>query len=565
MKLSLIQMSPATGDLEGNAEKIISEIKNAKKQGADLVIFPEMALTGYCISDLIENDYFVEKNEEFLDEIAKETNGISAIVGFIDYERGKVNEDGRVRKYNAAALLSEGKILGIAHKTLLPSYRYFDDKRYFTEGKERKVFRVKGMDIGISICEDMWDKDYDIKPIKELAEKGAEIIVNINASPYYYGKFNEREETIKRHIKETGLPFIYVNAVGASDNGKNIITFDGESLVYDKLGNLIALGNQFKEESIIVNLNNARTIERINSREEKEIYEGLIMSLRDYSNQVGFTKAIVPVSGGVDSALGIAIAVEAFGKENVTAFNLPSRFNTEITKGIAAELCRNLGVEYKIIPIQEIDNTIREVFSENVHEIKNKIAKENIQARVRGILMMLESNDTGTLLISNGNKTEIALGYSTLYGDMCGGISVIGDLSKTDVYKVSKYVNERYGKEIIPREVFEIKPSAELSEGQFDPFDYEVVSPLVDLMVEERESPKEIIDKFKNKKLGVGFTDKVYMKYSLESFEGLVFDTYKLLRKSVYKRLQGPPIITVTKRAFGFDLRETMINKWEGR
>ncbi|MEK6933957.1 MAG: NAD+ synthase [Nanoarchaeota archaeon] len=569
MKIALVQMSPVTGDLKGNLERIKKEIALARNNGANLVVFPEMALTGYCISDLVEDNLFVKKNKELIDEIVKETKDIAVILGFIDHDNLKKNNDGRIRKYNAAALLQNEEVLGIVHKTLLPNYRYFDDKRYFVAGEERKPILIningKELALGISICEDMWDDDYEIKPIKELAHKGADIIVNINASPFYPGKIEKREEIIKRHIKETGLPFIYLNTVGSADNGKNIIPFDGQSLVYDNNGKLLALGKQFEEETILVDLDKHQTVQKPTQNKEKELFEALVMSLKEYAKQTGFRKAILPLSGGIDSALGLVITAEAFGKENVVAYNLPSRFNTVMTKGIAEKLARNLDVEYRAIPIQEIDEKIKNIFEKNAHKIQNKVAKENLHARIRGMLMMLESNDSGALLISNGNKTEIALGYSTLYGDMCGGISVIGDLSKTDVYEISKYINEKYGQEIIPKEAFTIKPSAELSEGQYDPFDYDVVSPLVELFVEERDSPAEIVEKFKNKNLGERFNKEVYQKYTVETFEKLVYDTYKLLRRSVYKRLQGPPIIVVTGRSFGFDLRETLINKWEGK
>lgn len=568
MKLVLVQMSSVTGDLEGNIKRIKQEITFAKNKGADLVVFPEMAITGYCVSDLVEDTCFIEKNKTLLKELAKETEEIGVVVGFIDYDNEKKNDDGRVRKYNAAALLQNKKIVGIVHKTLLPNYRYFDDKRYFTPGDERKILLMekggKQIRLGISICEDMWDEAYDKKPILELAHKGADIIININASPFYPGKIEKREQIIKRHIQDTGLPFVYVNTVGSADNGKNIIPFDGQSLVYNRYGKLIAIGKQFGEETILIDIEQPEALCKPTYDREKELFEALVLSLKTYAQQTGFTKAILPLSGGIDSALGLAITTEAFGKEYVHAYNLPSKYNTNITRGIALQLARNLGVHYEILSIQEIDDTIKRVFT-TMHPIQNKIAKENVHARIRGILMMLESNDTGALLISNGNKTEIALGYSTLYGDMCGGISVIGDISKTEVYALSRYVNRRYGKKVIPEEAFTIIPSAELSEGQYDPFDYAVVSPLVDLFVEARWSPKEIIHKFKTKTLGEMFNVEFYETYTADVFEKLVYDTYKLLRKSVYKRLQGPPIIAVTGRSFGFDLRETLINKWEGK
>jgi len=578
MKIALAQISPVTGDLKGNIEKILKEVAIAREKEADIVIFPEMAITGYCISDLIEDKDFVIKNKEIMKEIVKNTEGIAIVIGFVDYDKEKTNEDGKIRKYNAAAVLQNNKIAGIAHKTLLPNYRYFDDKRYFSSGEERKPIDVKingkTIKLGVSICEDMWDADYEAKPVKELAEKGADVIININASPFTPGKFAKRDAIITRHIKENGLPFVYLNTAGSADNGKNIIPFDGESLVYDCFGNLIARGKKFEEEMLFAELDLKRKgipIEKPEFNREKEIYEALVISLKDYAKQAGFKRAIIPISGGIDSSLGLAICVEAFGKENVLAFNLPSKFNTEITKSIAERLARNLGVEYRIIPIQEVDNKVREIFEANNHKIENKTAKENLHARIRGILMMLESNDIGALLISNGNKTEIALGYSTLYGDMCGGISVIGDLSKVDVYKISSYVNEKFGREIIPEEAFTIKPSAELSEGQYDPFDYYVTSPIVNEFVEKRKSPQEIIQEFKEKRLNKERFAKdpegksVYDKHDIKSFAKLIYETYDLLKKSVYKRLQGPPIIAVTERAFGFDLRETLINKWEGK
>ena len=578
MKIALAQISPVTGDLKGNIEKILKEVAIAREKEADIVIFPEMAITGYCISDLIEDKDFVIKNKEIMKEIAKNTEGIAVVIGFVDYDKEKTNEDGKIRKYNAAAVLQNNKIAGIAHKTLLPNYRYFDDKRYFSSGEERKPIDVKingkTIKLGVSICEDMWDADYEAKPVKELAEKGADVIININASPFTPGKFAKRDAIITRHIKENGLPFVYLNTAGSADNGKNIIPFDGESLVYDCFGNLIARGKKFEEEMLFAELDLKRKgipIEKPEFNREKEIYEALVISLKDYAKQAGFKRAIIPISGGIDSSLGLAICVEAFGKENIIAYNLPSKFNTEITKSIAERLARNLGVEYRIIPIQEIDNKVREIFEANNHKIENKTAKENLHARIRGILMMLESNDIGALLISNGNKTEIALGYSTLYGDMCGGISVIGDLSKVDVYKISSYVNEKFGREIIPEEAFTIKPSAELSEGQYDPFDYYVTSPIVNEFVEKRKSPQEIIQEFKEKRLNKERFAKdpegksVYDKHDIKSFAKLIYETYDLLKKSVYKRLQGPPIIAVTERAFGFDLRETLINKWEGK
>ncbi len=576
MKIALAQIDPTTGDLKGNTEKILKEIKKAKENSVELVIFPEMAVTGYCVSDLVDDNVFIKKNKKIVKHIAEFADGIAVIVGFVDYDETRKNSSGKMIKYNAAAVIQDKKIIGITHKTLLPNYRYFDDKRFFHPGEEREVISIntkKGkVNLGVSICEDMWDENYDIKPIPELVKKGADILININASPFTPSKIFQRHNIVKRHIKNHKKPFLYVNTSGVGDIGKNIIPFDGQSFACDSKGNLIAIAKKFEEDFVIVELDSKKSLDIIKLKEietEKEIYEALVISLREYGKKTGFTKAVVPTSGGIDSALGLVLAVEAFGKENVVAYNLPSKFNTATTRGIAEKLAKNLGVEYKIIPIQEIDNLIRKNYEEFGRKIQRQVTKENIHARIRGLLMMIESNDTGSLLISNGNKTEIALGYATLYGDMCGGISLIGDLSKIDIYKISEYVNKRFKKEIIPKETFKIKPSAELSEGQYDPFDYYVVSPIVAELVEERKSPSEITEEFKNKKLSMErfIKDKerktVYDKHNLVSFSELVYKTHKLLIKSVYKRLQGPPIIAVTESAFGFDRRETLINKWE--
>ena len=569
MKIALAQIAPISGDLDGNFKRIVEKIEWAQNEKADLVVFPEMCLTGYCILDLVEDDSFIEKNRKLLDEIAKKCQSTAAVVGFVDYDQKNKSPNGKYLRYNAAAVLQYGKIVGIAHKTLLPSYRYFDDSRYFTPGKVRKPIDIKvngkKLKIGVTICEDMWDENYNLKPVKELCKKGAKLIVNINASPYNPRKIEERIEIIERHVKRSKVPFVYVNKVGAGDNGKNIIPFDGQSLVYDKNAKLIAFGKQFKRDHFIVDLSAKNPpIPKPKYHKEREIFNALVMSLKYYAKRTGFNKAIISVSGGIDSALGLAIAVEAFGREDVVAYNLPSQFNTEKTKALAAEVVANFGVEYKIIPIETIDRIYREEFEKHCHPIKKSVSKENLHARIRGNLMMLESNETNALLISNGNKTEIALGYATLYGDMCGGISIIGDLSKMDVYALCRYVNEKHSKEMIPEEIFRLRPSAELGPNQYDPFDYEIVSPLVDLLVEERLSVKEVINRFAKKSLGESVPRRIYSEYDRSKFTQLIKQLYSLLKISVYKRLQGPPIIAVSERSFGFDLRETIINKWEG-
>lgn len=574
--ISVEQFNPLTGDIEGNTRRIIERIQDAKKSGVKLVILPEMAVSGYCVADNLMYDDFVIQNKKMLAEIAKHTAGITVIVGFIDYESDEVNNDGTLKKYNAAAVISDGKIIGTTSKVNLPNYRYFDDKRYFSSAKSIKPIPVnisgKVVKLGVIICEDGWDQSYDRKPVIELAEQGAELIIAINASPSGVGKVRVRDGIIRKHIEDTGLPFIYANTVGSGDNGKNIIPFDGDSLVYDKSGRLIARGKQFEEESLRFNFeNNLHALTFSKVEREKEMFEATVAAVRDYAKKSGFKKAIIPLSGGIDSALALVICAVALGAENILTFNLPSKHNSNETKALASTICKNLGVHEGKIGIQSIVDEIEEIFQRENHSISSKIARENIQARTRGLLMMLESNDTGALLISCGNKTEIALGYSTLYGDMCGGVSIIGDYSKNDVYRVSRYVNSLYGKEILPEEIFNIKPSAELSENQVDPFDYSITSPLVDEFINNHRSPKELVKLFKERKLSteLWFPDEqglsVYDKLNEETFSALAFHHFRLLRRSVYKRLQGPPIIALSESAFGFDRRESLVNAWEGK
>jgi NAD+ synthase (glutamine-hydrolysing) len=574
MRIALAQLNPTSGDIDGNAATILRTIDEARRQSADVVVTPEMALPGYCIGDLVEQAGFLDANERAMQEIAAATHGITAVVGFIDHLPSERNENGTIRKYNAAAVARDGRILQRARKTLLPNYRYFDDKRYFTAGEVRVPVALAGGRLGISICEDMWDDFYTIKPLPELAALGADIVLNLNASPFYPGKRRERDALIRRQVRQIRRPLVYVNTVGAADNGKNIIPFDGESLVYDADGRLIAMGAQFAEELLVVDVGpGARTgaaLELPPVDREREIYDALTMALREYMRKTGFTHAIVAVSGGIDSALALAIASDALGPEQVSAYNMPSRYNTETTRSIAERLAHAFGVKYGVIPIQELDEHVRAVFERHAHPIGCSATRENLHARIRGLLMMAESNDSGALLISCGNETEIALGYATLYGDMCGGLSLIGDLSKVEVYRLARYVNRKHGAEKIPEETFQIKPSAELADNQFDPFDYYVVAPIVGEFVEQRRTPAELLGLFDRGDLDParfvpdphGLT--VYDKHTRETFKAVVSDAYRRLQRSVYKRLQGPPIVAVTERAFGFDLRETIINGWRG-
>jgi NAD+ synthase (glutamine-hydrolysing) len=576
MRVALAQLNPVSGDIHGNANRVVEAIAEARGRGATLLVTPEMMIPGYCVGDLIEDAAFLAANERAVSRIADAARGLTVVVGCIETDAARPHEGGGVRKYNAAAVVRDGRVLQRARKTLLPNYRYFDDKRYFTAGEVRQPVDVDAAGtparLGVSICEDMWDEFYAVKPLAELTAAGADVLLNINASPFYPGKRLERDALMRRHIGQLRRPIVYVNTVGAADNGKNIIPFDGESLVYDAAGRLLAVGRQFAEDLLVVELeappSEPLTVPPVDR--EREIYDALRLSLRDYMRKTGFTRAIAPVSGGIDSALALAIAVDALGPEQVAAFNLPSRFNTAATRSIAERVAAAFRVRYGVIPIQRIDDEVRAVFETHAHPIARGATRENLHARIRGLLMMAESNDTDSLLISCGNETEIALGYATLYGDMCGGVSLIGDLSKVDVYRAARHVNARHGREMIPEDVFRLRPSAELAEGQFDPFDYHVVAPIVSELVEVRRSPAELVELFERRALDperfAADPDgrSVYDKHTAASFGAVVADAVGRMRRSVYKRLQGPPIVAVTQRAFGFDLRETIINGWQG-
>jgi len=583
LRISLAQINPTTGDLAGNSRKIIRGIERARQEGADLVVFPEMCLPGYCLDEkLLINLGFLRANRRFLlEEIAPVCQDIAAVVGFLDSDETRRGPDSRVIRYNAAAVIQDGQVSNIVRKRLLPSYRYFEDKRYFEPGREAEPVPVRGREgvtpIGVLICEDLWDDGYDFKPTEVYCQRGAELLVCINASPFVAskpgredGKRFRRREQIRRKIAKHHVPVAYVNTVGIGDNGKNIIPYDGASVVYDSAGRLVCALAAFAEDQQTLTLEQRGAPECPEpSRErEEEIYLALSMAVRDYYRKVGIFKGVLEaVSGGIDSALGTAIAHEAMGPELVTLYNLPSKFNSAVTQRLAQELAENFGLAYHVIPIQAMVDRVVEDFEHYLHPVRDPVTIENLQSRIRGLIMMAESNDRQALLLTNGNETEIALGYATLYGDMVGGLSVIGDLPKTDVYRLARYVNRRWGRPVIPEGIFQIPASAELREGQVDPFDYEVVAPLVNELAETGWGPEEFVEQFRNRSLSAdkystGVTS-IYDRYTIEEFRDLTFSLYRSMNNSVYKRLQGAPIIAVSDRAFGFDLRETIINGWK--
>ena len=435
------------------------------------------------------------------------------------------------------------------------------------------------MRLGVSICEDMWDEFYDVKPLAELSGEGRQRPPEPERVSLLSGQAPRCATRLIRapHPNRSRKPIVYVNTVGAADNGKNIIPFDGESLVYD------ARRTTRRDRPAVRRGSGGRRhrrgerptapIELPADDREREMYDALVMALRDYMRKTGFTRAIVAVSGGIDSALALAIAVDALGADRVVGLQPAVAIQHRDDHGrLPTGWRRRSGCATASSRFRRIDEHVRRgVRSSTPIRSPQNLTRENLHARIRGLLMMAESNDTGALLISCGNETEIALGYATLYGDMCGGISLIGDLSKMDVYRLARHVNQRHGAEMIPEETFRITPSAELAEGQYDPFDYSVVSPIVGEIVEQQASPEDLVKLFEQPRARPARASRpttqgrtVYDKYTVESFRALVHNAARRMRRAVYKRLQGPPIVVVSERAFGFDLRETIINKWDG-
>ncbi|MEM1997232.1 MAG: NAD+ synthase [Candidatus Bathyarchaeia archaeon] len=554
MKIAMAQINPTLGDIKGNVEKIKEYIGMAKKHDADIVIFPELAVTGYPPMDLLYEKEFVKENKRMLLAMINEMNEeIVGVIGFVDYD----NRD----LYNAAVVFKRNNLIAVVYKTLLPTYDVFDETRYFKPSKKINPVRVsfgeEEITLGIEICEDLWDEEYPIKVTDILAAKGANIILNLSASPFYAGKRFIRMKLLQEKARRNKLPIFYVNMVGGQDE----LVFDGQSLAVDRNGDLIALGKQFEEDLVITDINlrdgTAKKVEPPTYCREEEMFNAIVLGIRDYFRKTGFKKAIVGMSGGIDSSLTTCIAVEALGRENVIGVYMPSKYSSQHSKEDAQKVAKNLGILFIEIPIQEITESYQRIMKKPLEEIRkyfglvkesdDPVADENIQPRIRGNILMDISNrlkDLKILVINTGNKTELALGYCTLYGDMVGGIGALGDVSKLEVYQLARHVNKKAGKEIIPERVFKKKPSPELKEGQYDPFDFSVVSPMVDEMVENKKSKRELIE----------------MGYPREVVE----DIYMRFRRAEYKRRQASPCVKITPKAFGIGWKMPIINHWEG-
>ena len=542
MKIALAQINTTVGDFEGNTSLIIDRIHEAREQKAGLIIFPEMAICGYPPLDLVEYRSFVDQNLRSLERIQKETQGLACVVGYIDR-----NPRESVRKYyNTAVVLSEGRVLARYAKKLLPNYDVFDEYRYFEPGQESGVFTIGDQTFGLSICEDIWnDKDYwkkwryDHDPIEEQVKQGAKFLINISASPFSIHKGRWRRDIIRSLAQKYSVPIFYVNLVGGNDE----LIFDGRSLVVNSQGEIVAEVSAFEEDLFIVDTDHLKSLDSpLVSEDCEEAMKALVLGIRDYLHKCGFQKAVLGLSGGIDSALTAVLAVKALGPENVLGVLMPSMYSSPGSLKDSEKLAKSLGIQTETIPIQDVYKVYEKIFKKIFPKKAPDVTEENIQARIRGNLLMAISNKQGVLLLTTGNKSELGVGYCTLYGDMNGGLAVIADLTKTMAYDMSRYLNR--DQEIIPQAIIEKPPSAELKPDQKDEDSlppYEVLDAILALYVEEHQDVPQIIEK--------GFDPEVVKR------------VVRLVDQNEFKRRQASPGLRVTEKAFGMGRRFPIARK----
>jgi NAD+ synthase (glutamine-hydrolysing) len=602
INVAVVQMDIAPGRPDINSRKILGEIQAAVTNGDDIIVFPEMAIPGYLLGDEWENISFVKDAYAYNEEIREATKGIVAIWGNVDVDFEKINEDGRVRKYNAAFIASDGAWLGKGktHKTLLPNYREFDDSRYFYSLRKESIdiqvpvdallqpftATIKGREVnlGLILCEDMWSDDYAVDPIRILLSNGADVIINISSSPWTWRKNDKRHRVVKGRMKENSVPLIYANNVGIQNNGKNIYLFDGNSTIYNSHGNPISIAKDYCEETIRVTIDKSVQHPAINvpalskERDVEELYHGLIFGIKKFFQTLNNPPVVIGASGGIDSSLNTALLALALGPENVFAINLPTQYNSQITRNAARQMAENMKIHYAIIPVQDsyeytvnqLNGTVFERLDGTGKKVKVELSDlniENIQARDRGSRVLAGiASALGGVMVNNGNKTEIAIGYSTLYGDVNGAVSLLGDLYKMEVYQLAMHINKIQGWMLIPQEALDVTASAELSEaqnvdeGKGDPILYPYHDKLLKAFIEYRLDPEDILGLYIEDKLAnaLGIEKEIlagYFPNHLAFIEDLEHK-WQLFKLSIFKRIQAPPIITVSKRAFGFDLRE---------
>ncbi len=530
LRIALAQINTTVGDLDGNAAKVLDFARRARAAGAHLVAFPEMALTGYPPEDLLLKEHFVANNIKALRRIARAVKGIAAVVGFVD--RG---QDGSL--YNAAAIISDGKVQSVCRKAALPNYSVFDEKRYFTSGGPGAVFSCAGVRVGVTICEDIW---VDGGPYLAQASNGAGLLINISSSPYETGKRVERFKLLRKRCRQTGTHIAYVNLVGGQDE----LVFDGASMVVAPSGKLVAAASQFSEQLLVCDIP-GEGVKAPPLGEIEEIYGALVLGTRDYVRKNGFRRVVIGLSGGIDSALVAAIACDAVGCANVVGISMPTRFNAKATQADARTLAERLGIEFHEIPVEHVFQSYLETLAPCFQGQPFGLAEENLQARVRGNVLMAFSNKFGWLVLTTGNKSEMATGYCTLYGDMSGGYAVIKDILKTRVYELCAYVNRKAGSELIPASIFTRAPSAELRANQKDQDSLPPYPVLDELLVEYVEH------------------HGAFQGMARRHGEALVRKVVALVDKSEYKRRQAPPGVKISRRAFGKDWRLPLTNHYK--
>ena len=581
-RLALAQINPTVGDIPGNTSKILDYLERAREAGADLVAFPELATTGYPPEDLLFKKSFLIDNVAAMGKIAAASHGIAVVLGYVNIvSLERPSEEVGPQVTNAAALCYGGKLVDTYHKIFLPNYGVFDEQRYFQKGSECPVYRIGGVDVGVNICEDIW---YPVGPTTVQCQAGAELIVNINASPFHAGKRAFRENMIAQRALENGLTVAYVNTVGGQDE----LVFDGSSIICNTTGGLVARSPAFQEWLLITDLEfpdaaakPSRTTSSaesaavgtvknvtvsevaLNSRAPlaeqpmsdgmdgpEEVYRALVMGTSDYLRKSGFTKALIGLSGGIDSALTATVAVDALGKDNVVGITMPSRYSSEGSISDSKKLAENLGLNLWEVPIEPAHQAFTDMLAERFKGTEANVAEENVQARVRGNVLMTVSNKFGWIVLTTGNKSEMAMGYATLYGDMAGGFAVLKDVPKTTVYELCRWRN-RQGRafgtvdDVIPAAIIDKPPSAELRDDQLDADSlpaYEILDPVVEAYVEDDLSYQDMV--------GQGFDPQV------------VRQVIAAVDRNEYKRRQAPPGVKITHRAFGKDRRLPIVNRY---
>ncbi len=548
MRVTIGQINTTNGDIDGNIAKIVAAIVKAKADQSDLIVFPEVAVHGYTSQDWFQDPDIIENAASHIDRIIPETAGITAVIGTI---RPTGSRDGR-RLFNCAAVIHDGKLLGYADKTLLPEYDVFDDPRYFEPSDERRIFEINGLKLGVVVCEDFWndktfwrERLYENDPTDEVIAMGADLVVTLNASPYNKGKIKLRCDMVAHRARDQKIPIVLVNLVGGNDG----IIFDGSSLIADEEGDIILQAADFDEFVETVELDVRKPDNRgVTGNEIECIRRALVLGIRDYAAKNNFKTAVIGLSGGIDSALTVALAAEALGPQNVLCVMMPSPFSSEGSIIHSEELIRNLGCVGRTEPISDTFETLlKQMGLDKPTKGGESLAAENMQSRIRGVILMAISNAEGRLVLSTGNKSELAVGYCTLYGDTNGGLAVLGDVLKTEVWALSRHINESAGREVIPNSIIDKKPSAELAPNQFDQDSlppYELMDPVLRMYFEQKASPAEIIAAGNDADLVYSILNKVEHP------------------SNEFKRRQLPPALIISKNAIGVGRRRPVTHKY---